>query len=132
MRLATDELVPLLHRHDLLHLRHRIQRFEGVMSALVTNRRDDCLLGSEDRAWIVAKLLNLCDDLIDLVSGSPRFDDNNHCGGIWLEGLKSSAWLERAMLLARSLLSLNQKKFGGMFWFHWLKRLRDCHSRVAF
>jgi|SoiMethySBSTD1v2_1073268.scaffolds.fasta_scaffold21424_4 hypothetical protein len=23
------------------------------------------------------------------------------------------------MLLARSLLSLNQKKFGGMFWFHW-------------
>jgi hypothetical protein len=81
---GCDSRLTILNRfctaHDLFDLGQDVQRFERVMSAFVSDGRDDCLFGAKNRPGIVAEAFHFLDDLVDLLARCVRFDDDDHGG----------------------------------------------------
>jgi len=78
MGFAAGEFEALLDAEDVLDLGEGEEGLEGVMGALVADRRDDGLLRADDGAGVVAELLDLGDDFVDLLAGGVGANDDDH------------------------------------------------------
>ena len=83
MGFTTCELEAFLHTEDTLDLRERIKRFQVLVGAFVTDRRDDRLCGTVDWRGFIAEFDDFLDDFLDKCFGSVWADDDDH----WFFGL---------------------------------------------